>query len=227
MPTPIRPRASCERGRVGGGVEWRIPCLTATVYPTQSWGTLSRPGGVATVDWLGHRPDAARRLGELYSGTRRCAALLFGITADEYAAKASYRWHESRSIAASFAYLPFTDGNQRFTGGVTYKERLINMPGFDLTGLAEGYALEQQPGESRPTTIPSAGPVADRRPAGRARAVAALRQQPGAGADRRCRPLSEQGYRRQLDRHDQLRAPLALRSADRVPLRRHAEPAGL
>ena len=36
--------------------------------------------------------------------------------------------------------MPFTDGNQRFTGGVTYKERLINLPHFDVTGLAEAYA---------------------------------------------------------------------------------------
>ena len=36
--------------------------------------------------------------------------------------------------------MPFTDGNQRFTGGVNFKQRLVNLPGFDLTGLAEGYA---------------------------------------------------------------------------------------
>ena len=66
--------------------------------------------------------------------------LLHGITSDSISTKATYRWHESRSVAASFAYQPFSDGNQRFAGGVSYKERLINLPGFDLTGNAEAYA---------------------------------------------------------------------------------------
>ena len=134
------PEGFAERTRVGAGVEWRIPYLTATVFPTQSWGTLPRPGGVATVDWMVTDQVRLAFSGELYSWDTPLRALLFGITADEYAAKATYRWHESRSLSGSFAYLPFTDGNQRFTGEVTFKERLINLPGFDLTGLAEAYA---------------------------------------------------------------------------------------
>jgi biofilm PGA synthesis protein PgaA len=134
------PEGFTERARVGAGVEWRIPELTATLSPTQSWGTLPRPGGVATVDWLVTDQVRLSFAGELYSWDTPLRALLFGITADEYAAKATYRWHESRSISGSFAYLPFTDGNQRFTGGVNFKQRLINLPGFDLTGLAEAYA---------------------------------------------------------------------------------------
>jgi biofilm PGA synthesis protein PgaA len=134
------PEGFAERARVGAGVEWRIPNLTATLSPTQSWGTLPRPGGLATIDWLVTDQVRLAFSGELYSWDTPLRALLFGITADEYAVKATYRWHESRSLAGTFAYLPFTDGNQRFTGGVTFKERLINLPGFDLTGLAEAYA---------------------------------------------------------------------------------------
>ena len=134
------PEGFAERARVGAGVEWRGPYLTASVFPTQSWGTLPRPGGVATVDWLVTDQVRLAFSGELYSWDTPLRALLFGITANEYAAKATYRWHESRSLSGSFAYLPFTDGNQRFTGGLNFKQRLINVPGFDLTGLAEGYA---------------------------------------------------------------------------------------
>jgi biofilm PGA synthesis protein PgaA len=134
------PEGFTERARVGAGVEWRGPDLTASVFPTQSWGTLPRPGGVATVDWLVTDQVRLAFSAELYSWDTPLRALLFGITANEYAAKATYRWHESRSLSGSFAYLPFTDGNQRFTGGLNFKQRLINLPGFDLTGLAEGYA---------------------------------------------------------------------------------------
>jgi biofilm PGA synthesis protein PgaA len=134
------PEGFAERARAGVGVEWRIPNLTATLSPTQSWGTLPKTGGVATIDWLVTDQLRLAFAGELYSWDTPLRALLFGITADEYAAKATYRWHESRSVSATFAYLPFTDGNQRFAGGATFKERLINLPGFDLTALAEAYA---------------------------------------------------------------------------------------
>ena len=217
------PEGFTERARVGAGVEWRIPNLTATISPTQSWGTFARPGGVATVDWLVTDQVRLAFAGELYSWDTPLRALLFGITADEYATKATYRWHESRSLAASFAYMPFTDGNQRFAGGMTFKERLINLPGFDLTGLAEAYASSNnQP------NAPYYNPTRDLSLTGgllaEHTAVAALRQQPGAGVDRRRRPLLGVRLPRQLDRHAQLRAPLALRSAHRVPLRRAADP---
>jgi biofilm PGA synthesis protein PgaA len=149
------PEGYTERARVGAGVEWRGPYLTAAVFPTQSWGTLSKPGGVATVDWMVTDQVRLAFSGELYSWDTPLRALLFGISADEYAAKATYRWHESRSLAATFAYMPFTDGNQRFTGGATFKERLINLPHFDLTGLAEAYASSNSLGPNAPYYNPT------------------------------------------------------------------------
>ena len=135
------PEGFVQRGRVGGGIEYRMawPWLTATVYPAASWGTLNKAGGGATLDWWVTDQIQLAASAELFTIDTPLRALFSGITANEYAAKATYRWHESRSIAATFAYLPFTDGNQRVTGGLTYKERLINIPGFDLTGRAEAY----------------------------------------------------------------------------------------
>ena len=104
---------------------------------------------------MGDRPDRARRPRRAVLGHTPLRGLLHGITADEYAVKATYRWDESRSLAASFAYLPFTDGNQRFTGGVTYTERLINIPHFDLTGSAEAFASSNTLGGLTPYYNPS------------------------------------------------------------------------
>ena len=133
------PEGFVQRMRAGIGAEWRMPGLIATAFPTQSWGTLNRVGGGATIDWAVTDEIRLAFGAEAFTFDTPLRALLYGITASEYAVKATYRWHESRSIAASFAYLPFTDGNQRLTGGVSYKERLINLPGFDLTGLADAY----------------------------------------------------------------------------------------
>jgi biofilm PGA synthesis protein PgaA len=151
------PEGFVQRGRLGGGIEWRMawPWLTATVYPTQSWGTLIKAGGGATLDWWVTDHIQLSASAELFSADTPLRALLFGITADEYAAKATYRWHESRKIDASFAFLPFTDGNQRLTGGITYHERLINIPLFDLTGRIEAYASSNTLGGQTPYYNPS------------------------------------------------------------------------
>jgi biofilm PGA synthesis protein PgaA len=149
------PEGYTERLRAGVGLEWRIPNLTATVYPTQSWGTLAKAGGGATVDWLVTDEVRLAAAAELYSWDTPLRALLFGITADEYGAKATYRWNESRILTGSFAYLPFTDGNQRFSGGVAYKERLIDLPGFDFTGLVEAYASSNSLGPNAPYYNPT------------------------------------------------------------------------
>jgi biofilm PGA synthesis protein PgaA len=149
------PEGFVQRARAGAGLEWRIPWLTATVYPTQSWGTLVKAGGGVTVDWWVTDQIELAGSAELFSINTPLRGLLFGISADEYSAKATYRWHESRSLAASIAYLPFTDGNQRLAGGVTYKERLINIPGFDLSGRVEAYASSNTLGGLTPYYNPS------------------------------------------------------------------------
>jgi biofilm PGA synthesis protein PgaA len=134
------PEGFVERSRLNAGIEWRVPYLTASLYPSENWGTLSKPGGGATVDWRATDELDLAFAGELFSWETPLRAVLHDITADSYSAKATYRWHESRSLSATFAYLPFTDGNQRFSSGVTFKQRLVDLPGFDLTGTVEAYA---------------------------------------------------------------------------------------
>ena len=134
------PEGYVSRARVSAGVEWRVPYLTATIYPSQSYGTLARAGGGASVDWTATDQVRLAFAGELYAWDTPLRALLHGITSDEYAGKVTYRWDETRSLAARFSYQPFTDGNQRFTDSVTFKQRLINLPGFDLTGTAEAFS---------------------------------------------------------------------------------------
>ena len=49
------PEGNVQRVRAGGGLDWRIPDLDATAFFTQSWGTLPRAGGGATLDWVAAR----------------------------------------------------------------------------------------------------------------------------------------------------------------------------
>lgn len=129
--------------------------MTASLYPTQSWGTLVKAGGGAAIDWWVTDHIELSASAELFSVDTPLRALFYGISANEFAAKATYRWHESRSLSASFACLPFTDGNQRVAAGVNYKERLINIPRFDLTGRAEAYTSSNTLGGIAPYYNPS------------------------------------------------------------------------
>jgi biofilm PGA synthesis protein PgaA len=134
------PEGFVDRSRLSAGLEWRIPYLTATLYPTQSWGTLTKAGGGATLDWRATDEIRLAFSSELYSWDTPLRALLHGITADSYSMKATYRWDESRSLAGTFSYLPFTDGNERFNAGAVYTQKLINVPHFDLSATGEVFA---------------------------------------------------------------------------------------
>ena len=133
------PEGFVERARAGGGIDWRIPDFTASANVAQSFGTLPRTGAGASVDWVATDEIRLALAGELYSWETPLRALLYGITANEVGAKATYRWHESRSLALSLAYMPFSDGNQRGSAGLVHHEKFINLPGFDVTALAEAY----------------------------------------------------------------------------------------
>ena len=134
------PEGFVDRTRLSAGVEWRIPYLTATLYPTQSWGTLTKAGGGATLDWQATDQIRFGFASELYSWDTPLRALLHGIAADSYAMKATYRWDESRSLVGTFSYLPFTDGNQRFNAGALFTQKLISVPRFDLSATGEVFA---------------------------------------------------------------------------------------
>jgi biofilm PGA synthesis protein PgaA len=99
------PEGFVDRTRLSAGVEWRIPYLTATLYPSQSWGTLTKAGGGATLDWSATDHIRLAFAGELYTWETPLRAVLNGITADQYAIKATYRWDESRSLVGRFAYI--------------------------------------------------------------------------------------------------------------------------
>ena len=131
------PEGFVDRTRASGGVAWQAPDLSATLYASDNLGTLTKPGGGATLDWSATDQILVSLAGELYTWDTPLRALLHGVTADELSSRLTYRWDESRSLSASFAYVPFTDGNQRYAAGVTYTQKLVNLPDFDLTGIGE------------------------------------------------------------------------------------------
>jgi biofilm PGA synthesis protein PgaA len=125
-----------SRGLFGGGIELRLPELKATAFLHETVGTYSRPGGGATLDWYISDQLSVGAAVEFFSVDTPLRGLYYGITSDEYAVRATYRWHEERKLELVAAYQPFTDGNQRFAAGLNFEQRLVTVPHFWLTGLA-------------------------------------------------------------------------------------------
>ena len=149
------PEGFVDRGRGGFGVEWRSAYVTVNVFPTWSWGTFSKPGGGATVDWLATDHVQLSFAAERFSPATPLRALREEITADDYSMRATYRWHEARRVSANFAYQPFSDDNRRLTGGVVYQEMFANRPSFDLTAVVEAYASDNTRGSDAPYYNPA------------------------------------------------------------------------
>lgn len=133
------PEGFAQRNRAGGGVEYRAPFLRATAFATQSWGTLNRAGGGGTLDWTATDRLRLSLAAETFTSATPLRALLFGITADEVAGRATWRWHESSSISGVLGWYPFTDGNRRLAAGMELRQKLLDRPHFDLTGRADLY----------------------------------------------------------------------------------------
>ena len=133
------PEGFVQRNRAGGGIEYRAPYLRATAFATQNWGTLSQAGGGATLDWTATDQLRLSVAAEKFALATPLRALLSGITADEVAGRATWRWHESSSVSGFLGWYPFTDGNRRLVGGMELRQKLLDLPHFDLTGRGDLY----------------------------------------------------------------------------------------
>jgi biofilm PGA synthesis protein PgaA len=138
------PEGYTDRTRAGVGLEWRSASLSAAVFPTQSWGALSKAGVGATIDWFAGDHVQLSVAAEHFAWETPLRALLQGITADDISARAAYRWHESRSVSANVSYQPFTDGNRRIAGGLQYREAFVSRPGLRVTGTGDAYASSNE-----------------------------------------------------------------------------------
>jgi biofilm PGA synthesis protein PgaA len=145
-----------NRALFGGGAELRLPDIKATAFAHESVGTYTRPGGGATIDWSINDQISVGASVEMFSMDTPLRALFYGITSDQYAVRAAYRWHEERKLALVAAYQPFTDGNQRFFAGLSFQQRLVTVPHFWLTGMADLYASTNSL-----TNVPYYSPAAD------------------------------------------------------------------
>ncbi len=128
---------------IGVGAEYRSP----------NWELLAAGGYVESrlrEDGVGNiratwRPGDHWRLTGEYSTFNLEApmrALWYGIAADRSGASLTYRWHESRRLSVNLVRSDFTDGNERWEAGASFRQRLIDVPHLDVDGLLNAYASQ-------------------------------------------------------------------------------------
>ena len=142
---PIEGRVS--RSRAGGGIAFEGIDLSASLYGTTSWGTLSRGGAGFTLDWQASDQVSFGVAGEIFSSQTPLRALFYGITADSLSAAFRWRRNEATSIALAASGVSFSDGNDQVSAAISGEQQLWTGPHLYVTGRAGlWYTHNSQPG---------------------------------------------------------------------------------
>ena len=134
------PEGSVHRVRYGAGAQARWPDFTLEAIAWNNAGQLSRGGATLAGSWEATDQWSFSASGELFSAETPLRAVLHGITANGGSFRTAYAKNESFSISARMGALSFSDGNQRFEGGVSLFRRLRDRPHFKLNIRPEFYA---------------------------------------------------------------------------------------
>lgn len=134
------PEGKAERFCEGIGIELRVPDFAAELSVWNNHGTVDKFGLSASAFWT---PDDHWKLStklESFSKDTPLRALLYGITANSGELSLGYDWSESTALSLSVRMLDFSDGNQREEARLSFAQRLIDRPHFDLTLRPSIYA---------------------------------------------------------------------------------------
>jgi biofilm PGA synthesis protein PgaA len=133
--TPVE--GTAERTRLAAGLAVEGVDMVARAHVAANLGALDRAGAGLSIDWWADDRWSFALEGELFSRQTPLRALLAGIRADAVTAAARFRRDERFEVAARVGWLGFSDGNDRWWGGVSAAQRLVSAPHFDLSGRAD------------------------------------------------------------------------------------------
>ncbi len=150
------PEMSVSKTTAGGGAEYRVRDLTLT-------GELLNVGhlGAGLAVAGDYRLDdhwSINGMAESNSLSAPIRAYADHVKANNMQLGASYRWHESRSVALVGDQMGFSDGNQRRALDVSWSERWLTGATYKLDSTVEYYTSRNS---SRSTTINYFNPVSD------------------------------------------------------------------
>ena len=125
--------------RTAAGLEYRRGDWDLLGRVTYNDSTRTEMGGSIQAIW---QPDDYWRLmlgAERFAVSTPLRALHHDIRADAISGGVTYRTSERRSTDVSLQLSDFTDGNTRFEGGATFRQRFVDIPHLDIDGRIELY----------------------------------------------------------------------------------------
>lgn len=133
------PEGFVDIKRASGGVQLVLPDLSGNAAITQTAGAVSRTGFTGSADWNPDDNLSFALTGERISSETPLRAFLHDITADSVNGRFTYTWNELRNVSVGLGWMPFSDGNRRFSVDTRYSEKVVEIPHFDLTLQGELY----------------------------------------------------------------------------------------
>ena len=122
-----------QRYREGVGFEWRLPDFTLEAIFWYNHGSLAEPGGSVAARWAPTDQWTFRGEAERFAADTPLRAVLNGVTADLVGVGVEYAWNESRALALGAQWYDFSDDNDRQAVTLTFAQRVVDIPHFDLT----------------------------------------------------------------------------------------------
>jgi len=133
------PEGFVDIKRASAGVHLVLPDIGGNIAISQTFGAVSRTGFTGSASWNPDDQLGFALTAERISSESPLRGLLQGITADLVSSRFTYTWNELRSASAGLSWLPFSDGNQRFSLDTRYSEKIVEEPHFDLALQGELY----------------------------------------------------------------------------------------
>lgn len=130
------------RYREGVGVELALPDVSGEVMAWQNNGDLSQAGADAFLAWEPSDHWTFTLDGSYYAVDTPLRATLYGITANSAGGSVRYAWNESRALRINARWYDFSDGNRRTSAGLTFNQKIVDIPHLDVTLRPELYASE-------------------------------------------------------------------------------------
>jgi biofilm PGA synthesis protein PgaA len=125
--------------RYAAGPDLHLQDFDLQARITYNDSSLEEIGGRVQLFWIPDDFWHFSLLGERFSVDTPLRALHHLIRADSVAATATYRWSEQRDLNLGIQGSTFTDNNDRLEGTAVFRQRLLDIPHFDLDGRVELY----------------------------------------------------------------------------------------
>lgn len=143
-----------RRNRVGAGVEYRSPLITASAELSHDLSG-NHNGAAAALAYIPNDRWTFSGTVDTSSNETPLQASLAGITARLASGEAVWQAHESRSAALYYAHMDFSDNNRRDITQARWTERVIAGPVYTLEVTGALYASNNSQGGTTPYFNPS------------------------------------------------------------------------